>query len=289
MARNKDVFDFFREREGQLSEAPSAHTWRRLERRLDNHQQRNRRSLFRALAMAAGVMLLALVIVLISLILDSRSWKNGAGYQAAPSQLEDLQQGESGEASIHTVQAAQRAQKQRLRPISEGIAGQKLMLANGADAGPKLNASPNMIQRFEWLLGRWEAQEQGRPLVEEWKQASETAFEGMAIIEENGGAPERMRLFAKEGKLFFTTDFGGEVPVQYQLLALHGQEALFENLEQGFPQQVRLLHQGPGQLMVIYQNNKAEQLDSGRLHALSRHHTILPMQAIRRLGRVSLQ
>lgn len=68
MAQDKDFSKVFRERFRGFEEQPSGATWKRLERRLEAHQHRNRRSLFRSLAMVAAVLLLAVFAFLFSTV-----------------------------------------------------------------------------------------------------------------------------------------------------------------------------------------------------------------------------
>jgi len=65
---NTKVDDFFRFRAEELEEAPSRATWKRLERRLDSHQQRNQLSFRRTFGMVAAVLLLVVFAFLFSTI-----------------------------------------------------------------------------------------------------------------------------------------------------------------------------------------------------------------------------
>jgi hypothetical protein len=68
MAKDKEFSTVFRDRFRGFEEQPSGATWKRLERRLETHQRRNRRSLSRSLTMVAAVMLLAVFAFLFSTV-----------------------------------------------------------------------------------------------------------------------------------------------------------------------------------------------------------------------------
>ena len=73
MTKPKDMEDFFRNRQDELNEMPSRAAWRKLERRLDKHQKRNRLSYSRSFAMVAAVLLLVVFAFLFSMLQFLRS------------------------------------------------------------------------------------------------------------------------------------------------------------------------------------------------------------------------
>lgn len=80
----------FRNNQHKLTERPSARAWDRLERRLDNHQQEQRRGrvvLFRQLSMAAAVVFLIGVVGLLATVGTSM---RSANVPIADSQIEYL-------------------------------------------------------------------------------------------------------------------------------------------------------------------------------------------------------
>jgi len=278
MARKRDIFDFFRNSQHRLNEAPPAHAWRRLERRLDAYRNRNRVSHYRALGMAAGILVLVILAGLVALSLGRR--------QAVPSALEDLAATDAGRDGLRSVLAVQQAQEHLQYPISEGAPGQKLILANHSPSSRNRGAT---LEAFQWMVGRWSSRENGQAAFEEWALLSDSEMAGTASLENDGQAREHMRLYTQNNKIYFSTDFGGKETVHYALAALNVREALFENLEAGFPQQLRLRHEGQGQMAAIYQNAESQLPDTERIRGLRKRHAILSMQAVRRMSRVNLQ
>lgn len=73
MNPNKDIFDRFRENQHKLNESPSHLAWERLESRLDQHKDRNQKSIYRILSMAAAVLVLVVFVSVISLMLNPKT------------------------------------------------------------------------------------------------------------------------------------------------------------------------------------------------------------------------
>lgn len=288
MARKRDIFDFFRNSQHRLNEAPPARSWRRLERRLDAHRSRNRISRYRAAGMAAGILLLVTLVGLVSLSLGRHQrLLLAANRQAVPSQVEDLTLTDADRSSLGAVLAVQQARGNPQHPISEGAPGQKLVLASNRGSEP--GSAGARLKAFSWMIGRWQSRETGQMAFEEWKRLSDSEMAGLARLDNETKGQENMRLYEQGNKLCFSTDFGGKETVAYTLIALNGEEALFENLDAGFPQQVRLLHEGRGQMSIVFQNAESELPDTERMRNIRKRHTIQSMQAARRLGRVNLQ
>ena len=67
MKSDKELFELFRRNEYGLNERPSPNAWRRLERRLDNHQKRQRLNFRRILSMAAALVFIIFIVGLLSI------------------------------------------------------------------------------------------------------------------------------------------------------------------------------------------------------------------------------
>ena len=287
MARKRDVFDFFRDNQHRLNEAPSAQSWRRLDRRLDAHRRRNRISRYRVLGMVAGVLILVTLVGLVSLSLGrQQSLLLAANKQAVPSVLEDLTITDADRDGLHTVMVVQRAQEHLKHPISEGAPGQKLVFAGNNEQRLPSGAT---LDVFSWMIGRWQSNENGQPAFEEWNRLNDNELTGRGGLENNEQPQEHMRLYKQGNKIYFSTDFGGQSVVQYSLAAINGEEALFENPEAAFPQQLRLQRPGQGRMAIIYQNAESHLPDTERIRNLHQRHTIKSMQAVRRMSRVNPQ
>lgn len=68
MTKPKDMEDYFRSRQDEFNEMPSRAAWKKLERRLDKRQKRNRLSYSRSFAMAAAVLILVVFAFLFSMV-----------------------------------------------------------------------------------------------------------------------------------------------------------------------------------------------------------------------------
>lgn len=68
MNKPNSVEDFFRSRAEALEETPSRAAWKRLERRLDNHQRRNRIGFIRTFGMVAAILLLVVFAFMFSMV-----------------------------------------------------------------------------------------------------------------------------------------------------------------------------------------------------------------------------
>lgn len=288
MARKRDVFDFFKDNQHRLNEAPSAQSWRRLDQRLDAHRHRNRISRYRVLGMVAGILFLAVLVGLISLSLGrQQSLLLAANKQAVPSMLEDLTITDADPNGLRTVLTVQRAQEGLQHPISEGAPGQKLVFAGSSEQ--RRPSGGATLDAFSWMVGRWQSHENGQPAFEEWNRLNDNELAGLAGLENKKQPQEHMRLYKQGYKIYFSTDFGGQSVIQYSLIAINGEEALFENLEADFPQQLRLQRPGQGRMAIIYQNAESHLPDTERMRNLHQRHTIKSMQAVRRMSKVSPQ
>lgn len=68
MTKPKDMEDYFRSRQDEFNEVPSRAAWKKLERRMDKHQKRNRFNYSRSFAMAAAILLLVVFAFLFSMV-----------------------------------------------------------------------------------------------------------------------------------------------------------------------------------------------------------------------------
>lgn len=274
MTRKKGLFQLFRDNQHKLNQTPSPRTWQRLEQRLDAYQPKRRFSLYRTLGMAAAVLALVVLVSLISLLAGGRDNRflasNG---KAAPSALEDLRHTDADPYELQTVKITQQAQQQLRRPISEGDSSKKLMVSSKASS-PTLSGKAS-LDAFNKLLGRWLTEYNGTTAVEVWAQLSPQSIEGAVVPEGQKQAIELMRIFEKDGSLYFRTSILGDE--LYSLVALTEQEAVFENQSLDFPQQVVFQKEGYEAMTIIYQNKT-----SGQKSATSK-------TARRQLRRMTLQ
>lgn len=286
MTKRKDIFDLFRENEHKLTSPPSTHSWRRLERRLDNHRHRQQHSIFRPLAMVAAIALLAVFTFLITIGFGEQRNRLFAFNNRAQPSLEQLTYTDAAaeEGDIQLIMVAQHAQQERRSTISEGTAQQKLV-----PKGQSNTTSLSHLQQFDWLKGKWQSlSSDGKTaILEEWSQLGQRQISGLAT--KNGQVIEQMQLKASSKGLIFISDFGTGTPLQYQLKTLNQQEAIFENKGVDFPEQIIFKKESPSRLKVIYQNAHIETDETARLNALQERHQMASQQAVRYMSRLAFQ
>lgn len=135
MKRQKDIFDLFRKNQYKLSERPSARTWRRLERRLDFHKKHGQTTLYRNLAMVAGILALVAIISLITVLVNNKQ-TNFKTLNQTPRYLEELAPGNIEGEVPKLVEFTRLYQELLTKPIAEGEPSRRLV-AQSASAPKK--------------------------------------------------------------------------------------------------------------------------------------------------------
>ncbi len=87
MQRKKELFELFQDNQHRLDRSPSNASWRKLERRLETHQQRTRRHTYRTLGMVAGIVVLLASVFLFYVALAEQM---GNRHQDLMLQVEEL-------------------------------------------------------------------------------------------------------------------------------------------------------------------------------------------------------
>lgn len=168
MKEESKLFDLFRDNEHKLHEYPSADAWLRLEKRLDAHRRRRSISLYRPIAIAAGLTL----IIGTSFVLG---WvANGAMQQSSgPVALDELPSSSGPDVYAQTLSV--RNQYSQV-VLDEGERG-KHFRVNQPPQG-----QPDAVNPFSWLAGSWE----GETHFEEWTVINEKLLKGVAFqMQEN--------------------------------------------------------------------------------------------------------
>ena len=124
---SKDISAVFRENEYKLHEPPSPKSWHRLERKLDAHRRRNRVSLYRSLAMVAGVLILVVMITLFSLV-ASRQFNL---LSDRPASIESLPPAEGELKARQIVSYSKVYADLATNPVTEGERDRRLVPAAG--------------------------------------------------------------------------------------------------------------------------------------------------------------
>ena len=125
MKSDKELFELFRKNQYGLNERPSANTWRRLERKLDNHRRSNHRLVFRrTIGMVAGLAILVVALFLLSL--PARNHQLSAS--TAPQFWEELPvQAEPGNEVRHLVESRKRYQQDDFPSLPEKVSKNKII------------------------------------------------------------------------------------------------------------------------------------------------------------------
>lgn len=290
MASNKDIFDLLNEQQHKLAQPPSPRAWRRLERRLDNRRVSSRHDdSFKPLAMVAAIALIAVFAFLMMVGLGQQNDRLFALNSLNDSNgLEKLSFSDTDfdthMASTELILVAQHAEQQRNGSISEGTALQKLV-----PSGQNTQKEATRIPQFDWLNGKWQSATPDNELaiLESWSASGTHKLVGTA--RKDGQLIEKMQLEEKHGQLYFGSDFGTGHFVEYSLKTLNQREAVFENLNAGFPEQIVLKKLGPSRLAIIYRNAEIEAGNqSERIQALQKRHMLSSQQAVRYLSRLAL-
>ncbi len=128
MKQQKDIFDLFRDNQHKLERKPSNQAWRRLESRLDTHQNRVRLSFVRHLSMAAAVAALLALIFTISIFMENNTSEDMAmREQQLNFVLEELDQRDADEAALQVVEFTRHYQDRMKNPIQEGNKNKKIV------------------------------------------------------------------------------------------------------------------------------------------------------------------
>lgn len=298
MNRQKDLFDLFRENQHKLDEAPSAHTWRRLERRLDNHHRRRRPRLAgsRMLSMAAALLLLAVITFLFSLIVEKRNPAYLALNQNRPLPMEDLTYTDVDRGAYQVVEFTRQYQDRLAKPIEEGSPNKRLVPASAVRTGWTAEqrstrtpaASPALLTDFYWLLGQWTSDLNGRASREFWtlQAPDQIRGEGLLIAGADTIFRERMELRQIDNRLFFLMALDKSMqPVRYELVSRDGHRAVFENNSIDFPQQVVLTFDEAGAYTLRLQNRQPAQMTRSQVDYIGHRHTLHNQQAVRTMSR----
>ncbi|GJM36479.1 MAG: hypothetical protein DHS20C18_54800 [Saprospiraceae bacterium] len=128
MKSQKDPFEVFKNNQHKLSEKPSAQAWRRLERRLDAHQNHRKYSWFSQMGMVAAVLLLVALITIISTLTEQKKVLQTASQEAFPAQMEELSTSVDQQEMLKVVEFSRRYQERLTKPsVNEGKQGKKLV------------------------------------------------------------------------------------------------------------------------------------------------------------------
>lgn len=300
----KDVFKEFRDKVHALEEHPSHQAWRRLEGRLEVHRNRGRSSLYRSLAMVAAVVALVSITFVVSLLLDLRHQVPlaEADIMAVPLTMEELRSYSDVSEEAYKIVEFRRQHTSRMsNPIAEGEPGKKLLPTPGwsqsvSDAPPS-DVAPSQraatlhpaLSALAWLQGEWQGAAQEGRVFEQWAITDANTLKGQSYIEHNGKQvfKEKILIQWQNGEVFYRLPLANpERWIQYKLVLVAENTAIFENPAIDFPDQVVLELEDGQHFRTILQNKNPARIKPGQEAYLSERFAIQPERAMRRLTRV---
>ena len=276
MKPKKDIFQIFQENQHKLNERPSPQAWRRLERRLDARRGQNRPSLYRHIAMAAGVFAIIALISLIAVLVDQN---NGPSYlainQPGPIQLEELTYTDVDVEALKVVEFTNGAVN-RSNNIKEGNSNQLLMPAKVLTNNSSDN-SQTLAQQLHWLLGDWEQSDNQKVSKERWSIIDDYTLEGKgSVVTEQGQQlfSETMTIKQAGQQIFLSISLrDGGAPTKYQLVKRSDNTAVFENQTVDFPQLIVFYKQAEDIFTTLYQNRQPLNMSNDQLNYLQQRNT----------------
>ncbi|MFZ2900991.1 MAG: hypothetical protein WA004_20335 [Saprospiraceae bacterium] len=161
MKDDQKLFDLFRNNEHKLHEYPSADAWLRLEKKLEAHRRRRRISLFRPIAMAAGVMLVIGIAFALGWVSHSLTQTQDSGMAS----LSDLPPSQGADPYAQVLSIKKQYDSVQ---VEEG-SGPKRFRVNQAPAAED--------HAFGWLEGLW----QEGNVYQEWTRIDAQTFRGVSF------------------------------------------------------------------------------------------------------------
>ncbi|RZJ24303.1 MAG: hypothetical protein EOO48_14640 [Flavobacterium sp.] len=119
-----------------------------------------------------------------------------------------------------------------------------LVLAStlGCKKDHKTNETPkqHLLERADWLIGRWESKVDGAVMIEEWQKKNDSVFDGFSIVIAGKDTVfnEKISLEQHGDQLVYTVSVDGqnqEKPVPFKLALEREKELRFENMQHDYP------------------------------------------------------
>ncbi len=157
--------------------------------------------------------------------------------------------------------------------------------ASGAD-----NSTFSDIAQFQWLTGKWEGNINNQRSVEQWRLIDNQTIEGRGSLIINGKTTfnEDMKIQQIENVIYFVADLNGSGnPIYYKLVSNDGFQAVFENENIDFPNQVVLQRTNSSNFSTIYQNTQPGNINEAQQNYYLNRNYIQKEQVVRNLRRVN--
>lgn len=146
----------------------------------------------------------------------------------------------------------------------------------------------NDIRLFEWLIGEW-VNDNGKS-AEEWTRTDELTISGKGSFMVNGEVlfTESMKIRKIDNSLYFIVAVDStNTENYYRLTRYNGNEAVFENSNLGFPNQVIIQRNSDDNFSTIMQNSAPTQITDPQQGYLLNRNQITNERAFRNLKRAN--
>lgn len=284
MKRNNTITSLFQNNQQKLNEMPSRQSWRRLERKLDDHRRYGKMTYSRQLGMVAALFVLGIVITLITILLNKSA---SVPSLAANYTLERLEEISDTEEASQIMAFIQKHKDQLSNPVEEGDVSRRIALAAARESAISSRISVS-ITDFQWLRGTWKQELNGVEALESWSKKNNYTLEGKGFVMENGTQVQvdQMNILHLGSKIYFETALqNNQKPVRYALKQFFADRIVFENKTVAFPQQVVFEIQSPNVYTIIFQNDAPLEMNNAQAKFLSQRNQMIPQRAVRTLER----
>ncbi|MFK8104409.1 MAG: DUF6265 family protein [Saprospiraceae bacterium] len=179
------------------------------------------------------------------------------------------------------------------------IAAASTVVVPSKEAFTNINAQSNSIEidypaqnnlsLFKWLIGQWHGTTNSGLSIEQWQLKNEFTIEGTGFIIVNGDTTftEGMRIQKIDQDVYYILTLDqSKKPVRFRLKSYQNQQAVFENAELAFPNQVILQQNNFNNFSTILQNSAPAQIQSDQQLYIQNRNLIQNEQAVRNLSRV---
>lgn len=284
MKRNRTISRAFRDNQHKLNEAPSRPSWRRLERRLDEHRRYGKMTLSRQLGMVAALFLLGIVVALIAVLFNTKK-SNSLAANYTLERLEALSESESASQLVEFVQKY----KERLsNPIGEGDGTRRLAMAAAESRALSGRISVSLAD-FQWLSGNWQQEVNGQKATESWRKKNDYTLEGRGFLQMEGKPVQvdEMSILHLGSKIYFEMALQkNQKPVRYELKQFFADRIVFENKDITFPQQLIFDLQASNVYTLTLQNPELLHINDAQSGYLGQRSQIVPQRIVRVLEKM---
>jgi uncharacterized protein DUF6265 len=97
------------------------------------------------------------------------------------------------------------------------------------------------LDKLGWLAGKWQLEEHGRTIDEQWTTPSGGMMLGVSRTVQDGKTLsfEFLRIVERQGGLYYIAQPEGRPPTEFRLASVEDNEWIFENPAHAFPRKIR--------------------------------------------------